>query len=66
MQNRTQERIVDLGMPVIADEAQLAKLVHEIADAGSRGADHLGQSFLTDIWADPLWATFLAEIREQQ
>jgi hypothetical protein len=29
MQNRTQQRIVDLDMPVIADEAQLAKLVQD-------------------------------------
>ena len=28
-------------MPVVADEPKLAKLVHEMADAGSGGADHL-------------------------
>ena len=49
MQNGTQKRIVDLDMSVVADEAQLAKLVHEVADAGSRGADHLGQRLLTDV-----------------
>src|SRR5258708_15266323 len=27
-------------MPVVADEAQFAKLVHEMADSGSSGADH--------------------------
>jgi hypothetical protein len=41
MQNGTQQRIVDLDMSIIADEAQLAKLIHEIADAGSGSANHL-------------------------
>ncbi len=53
-------------MPVVADEAQLAKLVHEMADSGSSGADHLRQRFLTDMRIDRLRAAFLAEIREQQ
>lgn len=66
MQNRTQQRIVDLNVPIIADEAQPAKLVHEIADPGSGGPDHLSQCFLTDARADRLRAAFLAEVREQQ
>jgi hypothetical protein len=66
MQDRTQQRIVDLNVPIIADEAQPAKLVHEIADPGSRGPDHFSQCFLTDVHADRLRAAFLAEIREQQ
>jgi hypothetical protein len=32
MQNRVQKCIVDLNTPVVADEAQLAKLVHEMAN----------------------------------
>ena len=64
MQNRTQQRIVYLDMPVIADEAQLAKLVHEIADAGSCGPDHLSQCFLTNVRGDRLRAAFLAEVRK--
>src|ERR1700730_8086197 len=66
MQNRTQQRIVYLDMPVVADEAQLAKLVHEMADSGSGGADHLCQRFLTDVGTDRLRAAFLTEIGEQQ
>ena len=53
-------------MPVVADEAQLAKLVHEMTDAGAGGADHLGQSFLTDIRADRLRAAFLSKIRQEK
>src|SRR6202030_912504 len=66
VQNRRQQRVVDFDMAVVADEPELAKLVHEMADPGSGGADHLGQCFLADIRADPLWLAFLAEIREQQ
>ena len=53
-------------MPVVADEAQFAKLVHEMADSGSSGADHLRQRFLTDVRIYLLRATFLSEMREQQ
>src|ERR1700680_3763384 len=53
-------------MPVVADEAQFAKLVHEMADSGSSGADHLRQRFLTDVRIYRLWAALLSEIREQQ
>ena len=66
MQNRTQQRIVNLDVSVVVDEAKLAKLVHEKADPGSGGADHLRQCFLTDAWTDRLRAAFLPEIREQQ
>ena len=53
-------------MAVVADQSQLSKLVHEMADPRSGGADHFGQCFLADIRADPLWLAVLAEIREQQ
>ena len=53
-------------MPVVADEAQFAKLVHEMADSGSSGADHLRQRFLTDVRIYRLRAAFLSEMREQQ
>ena len=57
---------MNLDIPVVADEAQLAKLVHEVADSGSGGAYHFRQCFLTDVGADRLRTAFLAEIREQQ
>ena len=44
---------------------KLAKLVHEMADAGSGGADHVRQCFLTNVRTDRLRAAFLPEIREQ-
>ena len=39
-------------MTIVGDEPQLAKLVHEMADSGSGGADHLRQRFLTDVRID--------------
>ena len=47
MQNRIQQRIVNLDVSVVIDETKLAKLVHEMADAGS-GGRYL-RCFLTDI-----------------
>ena len=66
MQNRTQQRVVNLDMAVVIDETKFAKLVHEMAHAGSGGADHLRQCFLTNVRTDRLRAAFLPEIREQQ
>jgi hypothetical protein len=66
VQNRTQQRIVNLDVSVVVDEIKLAKLVHEMTDAGSGGADHLRQCFLTNVRTDRLRAAFLPEIREQQ
>ena len=40
---------MNLDVSVVIDEAKLAKLVHEMADAGSGSADHLCQCFLTNI-----------------
>lgn len=37
---------------VVFQEAQFSELVHEEMDAGPRGADHLGQRFLTDLRND--------------
>jgi hypothetical protein len=66
MQDRAQQRSVDLDVTVVIDEAKFAKLVHEKADTGSGGADHLCQSFLTNPQTDRLRAAFLSEISQQQ
>jgi hypothetical protein len=51
-------------IPVVDDEAKFPESVHESADAGSGGADHLCQCFLIDIGTDWLRASFVAEMRE--
>ena len=38
-QNCVQQRLVHLDAAVVADEAELAKAIHEEADAGPRGAE---------------------------
>src|ERR1700744_2797515 len=62
MQDRGQQRTVDLDVAVVTDQPELAKLVHEETDAGSRRADHLRQRFLADVWTDRLRAALLPEI----
>jgi hypothetical protein len=59
MQDRTQQRVVNLDVSVAsvaADESKLAEFVHEMTDAGSGGADHLRQCFLTNVPTDRLRA----------
>jgi hypothetical protein len=45
-QDHIEQRLMHLDAAVVTDKAELAKAVHEEADAGSRGADHLRQGFL--------------------
>ena len=46
MQDRAQQRVMNLDVSVVVNETKLTKLVHEMADAGSGGADHLRQTAL--------------------
>ena len=66
VKNCVQKRVVDLDLAVIADEAELAEFVHEEADAGTGGADHLRQCFLAHLNLDRMQAAFLAEVGQQQ
>jgi hypothetical protein len=49
-----QEGAMNLQAAVVANEAQLPKLVHEETHPGPRRPDHLGQGFLTDPRNDGL------------
>ena len=57
---------MDFYFSVIADESQFAEFVHEETDAGSGGANHLCQCFLTDTHQNRLRAAFLSEMRKQK
>jgi len=57
---------VNFDVSVVADKPQLAKLIHEVANPGSRGPNHFRQGCLTDIRIDRLRAAFLAKICQQQ
>ena len=51
---------------VVFDEAVLAKQVHEVADAGAGGADHLGKRLLRDPGNERFDFAGLAKFRHQQ
>ena len=57
---------MNLDLPVIGNEAELAKLVHEKADAGACCTDHLRQRLLADMCRDRLWSAFLSEICQKK
>src|SRR4030081_1750034 len=65
-QNDAQQGAMDLEVAVVADETHLTKLVHEMADARSWGADHLGERLLADLRCHGLRPALLAKIRQQQ
>ncbi len=47
---------------VVLNEALVAELIQKEIDAGARGADHLGQCFLTDLGDDRLHLAFFPKI----
>jgi hypothetical protein len=58
-QNRVQKRAMNFDLSIVADEAELAELIHEKL---TRDRVEPSQRFLADVDADPLLASFLAEI----
>ena len=63
VQNHIEQRLVNLDAAVVFNEAELAKAVHEEADAGSGGADHFRQGLLSDLGDQCFRFTRLAEFR---
>jgi len=53
-----EEGTVDVQPAVVVDEPQSVEHILEETDAGPRGADHLGQRFLTDLRNDRLRLAF--------
>jgi len=47
---------------IVLNEAQFAELIHEETDGGARGADHLGEIFLTHLRHDRLRLAFFPKI----
>src|ERR1700748_581121 len=54
IQDRVQERTMNLDLSVIGNEAELAKLVHEKADTGAGCPDHFCERLLADLRLDGL------------
>ena len=66
VQDDVQQGRVHLDVAVIANESELAETVHEEADARPRGANHLGQCFLTNLRDGGCGLTRLTELRKKQ
>ena len=66
VQNHIQQRLVDPDATVVFDEAELAKTVHEKADARAGGADHFRQGFLGDLRNESFRFSCFAKLRHQQ
>jgi hypothetical protein len=66
VQNHIEQRLVDPDAAVVFDKAVLAKAIHEEADAGAGGADHLGEGLLGDLGNERFGFAWLAELRHQQ
>src|SRR5665213_164949 len=65
-QNHAQQRTVNIDVAVVIDKAELTKLVHEMANARARRANHLSQGLLTDLGDNRLGPAGFAEICQQQ
>ena len=66
MQDRVQQRSMNLYLAVVADKTQLPEFIHERTNPGSRRANHLCQGPLIEICIDRLRATLLAEVGEKE
>ena len=66
MQNHVEQRAVYLQTAVVFNKAQFSEPVHEEANPRTRGANHFGQSFLTDLGDNGIGNRLLAEMCQQQ
>jgi len=62
MEDDVEERSAHVQLAVVVNEARFAELIHEETDAGSCGADHVGQRVLTDLRNDHLRLAFFPEV----
>ena len=56
---------MNLQSAVVVNEAQLPELIQKETDTGARGADHVGQCFLTDLRNDRLRLAFFPKVGQQ-
>src|ERR1035441_5887033 len=64
--NHIDQRLVDPDAAVVFDKTELAKAIHEEADAGPGGADHLCQRLLRDLGNQRFRLARLAKLGHQQ
>ena len=66
VEDDVEQGFVDADAAVVLDEAELAKAVHEEADAGAGGADHFGEGFLGDGGDEGFGFAGLAEFGHEE
>jgi len=66
VQNDIEQRAVYLQTAVVMNKAQFSEPVHEEANPRAGRANHLGQSFLTDLGHNGIGNSLLAEMSQQQ
>lgn len=66
MQDDIEEGTMHVKMAVVLNEAQLPELIQKETDAGPRGADHLGERFLTDLRNDHLRLACFPKLGHQE
>src|SRR5207248_2789457 len=66
VEHYVEQGAVYFEVAVVADEAQFAEFVHEVADPRPRSSDDSGERLLADCPDDGLRSAFLPEIRQQQ
>ena len=62
VQDNTKKRAMNLQSPVVVNEAELPKPVHEEIYSRARRTNHLSQRLLTDSWDYFFRSAFLAEV----
>lgn len=50
VKNHVEKGFVDVDAAVVIDKAELAKAIHEEANPGSSGPNHVGKGLLRDLW----------------
>jgi len=66
MQHDIQNRLVNMESTVVGDIAELAEVVHKLANARASGADHIGKPLLADRRYHALGFSRLAELSHDE
>jgi hypothetical protein len=66
VQYHIEQRFMNPDATVVLNKTEPAKAIHEEADAGPGGPDHLCQSFLRDLWNQRFRFSRLSKLRQQQ
>jgi len=66
VQNDVEQRLMNPDAAVVFNKAEVAKAIHEEADAGPGSSNHFCQGFLRDLWNQRFRFSRLAKFGQQQ